>query len=92
MHESRFRKSKISYFNPYIIQIFKKIDKNFDGKIDFEEFSTWWELSKGTAMEKLVMMKLKGLRLIKKAKKASEKYGDINASKYGDDGRFKFKN
>ena len=28
--------------------IFKKIDKNHNGKIDFDEFKTWWELSKGT--------------------------------------------
>jgi Ca2+-binding EF-hand superfamily protein len=41
--------------------VFKKVDKNFDGKITFDEFATWWRLGEGNKLEALVYLKLKSL-------------------------------
>ena len=68
-----------------ISAIFKDIDKNFDNKITFEEFKTWWKMGKDNKMEKMVYLKLKALSLLKKANLASERYGGLLENKYGDD-------
>ena len=65
--------------------IFKDIDKNFDNKITFDEFKTWWKMGKDNKMEKMVYLKLKALSLLKKANMASERFGGLLENKYGDD-------
>lgn len=41
----------------------KLIDTNKDGKISFEEFSTWWHHGKTNKLEELVWLRMKSLRL-----------------------------
>jgi hypothetical protein len=72
------------------LQIFRDIDKNFDGKISFEEFETWWRLGENNNMKELVYFKLKSLSLLKKAQKEANKI-DLLENKYSDEESNHFK-
>lgn len=60
----------------------KSLDRNGDGKVNFEDFYVWWHHGITNKLEPLVKIRMKGIQARNKLLKKIEKIGGLFENKF----------